>query len=132
MVTYNICYDVASFVMLFVIIILFLIRREVLNYQNRLFLMLILCAFFGTMADIIELSFISAGSSIPIWMKYISSGACFVIQSMEALLVLFYFLGITNSWWKIKKTCKNCISSSLCYYCFSCRNIVLNTSYILL
>ncbi len=68
--------------------------------------MLILCAFFGTMADIIDLSFISAGSSIPIWMKYISSGACFVIQSMEALLVLFYFLGITNSWWKIKKRVK--------------------------
>lgn len=102
MVNYNIFYDIAAFIMLLVIILLYFMRRGISNYQNRLFLALILCAFFGTTADIVDIIFIGAGSAVPIWMKYISSGSCFILHGLEAMLVMFYFLGITNSWWKTK------------------------------
>lgn len=106
MVTYNICYDISAFVMLLLIILLFLMRRGISNYQNRLFFTLIFCAFLGTIADICDILFINAGNTLPNVLKYISSGSCFVFHGLEALLVLFYFLGITNSWWKIKNGIK--------------------------
>lgn len=102
MVTYNICYDVAAFVMLLVIILLFLIRRGTSNYQNRLFFALVFCAFLGTSADIIDILFLNATAYIPVYLKYLSSGSCFLLHGLEAMLVMFYFLGITNSWWKTK------------------------------
>ncbi len=96
--TYNVCYDVVALVLLVVIILLYLMKRGIPNYQNRLFLLLIFCALAATVFDIVDVLFINAGSALPNWMKYISSGGCFVLQMLEALLVFYYVLGITTTW----------------------------------
>ncbi|MDO5574575.1 MAG: GGDEF domain-containing protein [bacterium] len=100
--TYNVCYDVVALVLLLVIILLYFMKRGIPNYQNRLFLLLIFCALVAAIFDIADVTFINAGSKIPNWMKYISSGGCYVLQMFEALLVFYYVLGITTTWKETK------------------------------
>ncbi len=106
MVIYNICYDIVALVLLLVIILLYYMKRGVSNYQNRLFFMLIICALAGAVFDIIDVSFSNAGSSIPNWLKYISTGGCYFLQVLEALMVFYYVLGITTTWEETKRYVK--------------------------
>lgn len=98
MVTYNICYDIVALIILLVIILLYYMKRGIPNYQNRLFFLLILCALFSSLFDIADVLLINAGNRVPNWMKYVSSGGCFILQDLESLLVLFYVLGVTTTW----------------------------------
>lgn len=102
MVTYNICFDIVALVLLLVIVLLYFIKRGIPSYQNHLFFLLILCALVACVFDIADVVFINAGNRIPNWLKYISSSGCFVLQVLEALLVFYYVVGITNTWKEIK------------------------------
>ncbi len=104
--TYNIFYNIVALILLFVIILLYFMKRGLPNYQNRLFLLLIFCALVATIFDILDVLFLNAGPMIPNWMKYISSGGCFVLQMFEALLVFYYVLGITTTWKETKLSIK--------------------------
>lgn len=102
MVTYNICYDIVALVLLLLIILLYFMKRGIPSYQNRVFLLLLFTALTASIFDIADVLFINAGSLIPNWMKYISSGGCFVLQVLIALQVFYYVLGITTTWKETK------------------------------
>lgn len=98
MVVYNICYDIAAIILLVLIIGLYFLKRGIPNYQNRLFFMLIICTMVSALFDIMDVIAMGMYERSPEWVRYFTSGGCYVIQIMEAMLVLIYVWGFTHTW----------------------------------
>ena len=101
MITYNICYDVVAIVLLVLILLLYGMKKRIPSYQNRLFVALIIGAIICTFCDIADATAINLGSMVPIWLKYLTSGSCYIVQVGEAMLVLVYIYGYTQTWNKM-------------------------------
>ncbi len=111
MVVYNICYDIAAIVLLILIIGMYFMKRGIPNYQNRLFFMLIVCTMVSAVFDIMDVIAMGMFERSPEWLRYFTSGGCFVIQIMESMLVLIYVWGFTHTWEELSLRLRAMIST---------------------